>query len=70
MIHQYICAGVVYCLQVTVGVHAHTVTLGTVPPATAHLFFRPAPCLKTGWKKSKKSLGVSAVNEVDEEKDY
>ena len=56
--HTYVVsAGLVY-------VHTHTVTLGTVLPFVAHLLFRCAPCLKIGWKKSEKSLGVSAVNEV------
>ena len=55
---------------VSAGAHVHTVTLGMVLPFTAHLFFRSAPCLKTGWKKSEKSLGLSAVNEVDREMNH
>ena len=44
------------------GVHTLTVTLGMVLPAGAHVFIRFDPCSKMGWKKSEKSLGVSAMH--------
>ena len=48
-------------------VQAPTVTLGMVLSVAAHLSFRSDPCLKMGRKKSEKSFGVSATQEVDKE---